>query len=133
MCHSEMSWQAAWKQFYINFIPKKIFFCYWIDRWNFKSFNILILSFVVAKFSVLEHLRVLERNDKDASKPVANFNLPNNSKQHLAVSGLSLNQGNSESRQTLDQKIIQIPGKWKRSNHMTLGLKKILGLSFSLD
>ena len=56
-----------------------------------------------------EHLRDVERNDKDASKPVArHFNLPNHSKQHLAVRGLSLNQGNSESRKTLDQKFIQL-------------------------
>ena len=37
-----------------------------------------------------EHLRDVERNDKDASKPVArHFNLPNHSKQHMAVCGLS--------------------------------------------
>ena len=35
-----------------------------------------------------EHLRDVERNDKDASKPVArHFNLPNHSKQHMAVCG----------------------------------------------
>ena len=57
-----------------------------------------------------EHLRDVERNDKDASKPVArHFNLPNHSKQHMAVCGLSLNLGSSESRKTLEQKfIIQI-------------------------
>ena len=43
-----------------------------------------------------EHLRDIERNDKDASKPVAkHFNLPNYSIQHTAVSGLSLNLGSS--------------------------------------
>ena len=41
-------------------------------------------------------------NDKDASKPVArHLNLPNHSKQHVAVCGLSLHQGSSESRKTL--------------------------------
>ena len=41
-------------------------------------------------------------NDKDASKPVArHLNLPNHSKQHMAVCGLSLHQGSSESRKTL--------------------------------
>ena len=41
-------------------------------------------------------------NDKDASKPVARLlNLPNHSKQHMAVCGLSLHLGSSESRKTL--------------------------------
>ena len=54
-----------------------------------------------------EHLREVERNDKDTSKPVArHFNLPNHSKQHIAVSGLSLHLGSSESRKTLEQKFI---------------------------
>ena len=54
-----------------------------------------------------EHLRDVERNDKDASKPVArHFNLPNHSKQHMAVCGLSLHLGSSESRKTLEQKFI---------------------------
>ena len=38
-----------------------------------------------------EHLRDVEINDKDASKPVArHFNLPNHSQKHIAVCGLSL-------------------------------------------
>ncbi|CAH3033545.1 unnamed protein product [Pocillopora meandrina] len=54
-----------------------------------------------------EHLRDVERNDKDASKPVArHFNLPHHSKQHMAVCGLSLHLGSSESRKTLEQKFI---------------------------
>ena len=54
-----------------------------------------------------KHLRDVERNDKDASKPVArHFNLPNHSKQHMAVCGLSLNLDSSESRKTLEQKFI---------------------------
>ena len=54
-----------------------------------------------------EHLRDVERNDKDASKPVArHFNLPNHSKQHMAVCSLSLHLGSSESRKTLEQKFI---------------------------
>ena len=45
-----------------------------------------------------ENLRGVERNDKDASKPVAGyFYLPNHSKQHMAVCGLSLHLGSSES------------------------------------
>ena len=54
-----------------------------------------------------EHLRDVERNDKDASKPVArHFYLPNHSKQHMAICGLSLHLGSSESRKTLEQKFI---------------------------
>ena len=54
-----------------------------------------------------EHLRDVERNDKDASKPVAiHFSLPNHSKQHMAVCGLSLHLGISESRKILEQKFI---------------------------
>ena len=37
-----------------------------------------------------QFLRDVERNDKDTSKPVArHFNLPNHSKQHMTVCGLS--------------------------------------------
>ena len=44
---------------------------------------------------------------KDASKPIArHFNLPNHSKQRVAVCGLSLHLGSSESRKTLEQKFI---------------------------
>ena len=47
------------------------------------------------------------KSDKDASKPVArHFNLPNHSKQHMAVCGLSLHQGSTESRKTLEQRFI---------------------------
>ena len=54
-----------------------------------------------------EHLRDVERNDPDASKPVARqFNFPNHSRQHMAVCGLSLHVGSSESRKTVEQKII---------------------------
>ena len=54
-----------------------------------------------------EYLRGVERNDKDASKPFAGiFNLPNHSKQHMAVCDLSLHLGSSESRKTPEQKFI---------------------------
>ena len=54
-----------------------------------------------------EHLRDVEKDDKNASKPVArHFNLPNHSMQHMAVCGLSLHQGNTESRKTLEQRFI---------------------------
>ena len=54
-----------------------------------------------------EHLRDLEKNDKDASKPVArHFNLPNHSKKHMAICGLSLHLGTTESRKNLEQKFI---------------------------
>ena len=46
-----------------------------------------------------EHLRDVEINVKDASKPVArHFNLPNHSQNHMAVCGLSLHLGSTESR-----------------------------------
>ena len=45
-----------------------------------------------------EHLRYVERKGKHASKPVAkHFNLPILSLEHMAVFGLSLQLGNSES------------------------------------
>ena len=54
-----------------------------------------------------EHPCDIERNDKDASKPVArHFILPNHFKQHMAVFCLSLHLGISESRKTLEQKFI---------------------------
>ena len=54
-----------------------------------------------------EHLRDVERNDKDASKPVArHFNLSHHSKQHMTVCGISLNPGSSKSRKTLEKKFI---------------------------
>ena len=54
-----------------------------------------------------DHLRDIEKDDKNASKPVArHFNLPNHSMQHMVVYGLSLHQGSTESRKTLEQKFI---------------------------
>ena len=54
-----------------------------------------------------EHLRDVERNNKEASKPVAgHLNLSNHSKQHMAVCSLLLNLGRSESRKTQEQKFI---------------------------
>ena len=48
-----------------------------------------------------EHLRDVENN---ASKPVArHFNVPNHSKQQMAVIDLSLHQTRKESRKTLEQ------------------------------
>ena len=46
-------------------------------------------------------------NGVNASKPVTrHFNLPNHSKQYMVVCGLSLHQGSTESRKTLEQKFI---------------------------
>ena len=54
-----------------------------------------------------EHLRDVEKNDKDASKPVArHFNLPNHFKQHMSICGLSLHQGTTNSRKNLEQRFI---------------------------
>jgi len=52
-----------------------------------------------------DNLRDLEKDDKNASKSVVRqLNLLNNSKQHMAVCGLSLQQGTTESRKTLERK-----------------------------
>ena len=49
-----------------------------------------------------EHLRDVQKDDKNASKPVVrHFSRPNHSMQHMAVCGLSLHQGHTESRKTL--------------------------------
>ena len=54
-----------------------------------------------------EHLRDVEKNDKEASKPVArHFYLPNHSKKHMAICGLSLHLGTTESRKNVEQKFI---------------------------
>ena len=53
-----------------------------------------------------EHFRDEEKDEKNASKPVArHFNLPNHSKHHIAVCGLPLHQGSAESRKTLEEKL----------------------------
>ena len=54
-----------------------------------------------------EHLRDVEKDDKDASKPVArHFNLPNHSKEHMSICGLSLHQDTTDSRKKLEQRFI---------------------------
>ena len=53
-----------------------------------------------------EHLRGVEKNDTDASKPVAHFNLPNHSHHNMTICGLSLHHWNTESRKNLEQKFI---------------------------
>ena len=54
-----------------------------------------------------EHLRDVEKDDKDASKPVVrHFNLPNHSKEHMSVCGLSLHRGATDSRKNLEQRFI---------------------------
>ena len=54
-----------------------------------------------------EHLRDVEKNDTDASKPVAHhFNLPNHSHHNMTICGLSLHHGNTESRKSLEQKLL---------------------------
>ena len=53
-----------------------------------------------------EHLRDVEKDDKDASKTVArHFNLPNHSKEHMSICGLSLHQGTTDSRKKPRAKI----------------------------
>ena len=58
-----------------------------------------------------EHLRDVEKDAKNASELVArHFNLPNHSKQHMAVCSLSLHQGSTGSCKTLEQKVIFLIG-----------------------
>ena len=54
-----------------------------------------------------EHPCNVKRNDRDVSKPVArHFDLPNHSKQHMAVWVLFLHLSSSESHKTLELKFI---------------------------
>ena len=45
-----------------------------------------------------EHLRDVEKHDKNARPIARHLNLPNHSKQHMVVCGLSLHRGSTESR-----------------------------------
>ena len=52
-----------------------------------------------------EHLRDVDKNDKDASKLVARyFNLPNSSHHNMTICRLSVHHGNTESCNNLEQK-----------------------------
>ena len=74
-----------------------------------------------------EHLRDVERNDKDASKPVArHFNLPNHSIQNMAICGLSMHQGNTESRKNLEQKYIFRLGSLSSPRHQRTFLVRLI-------
>ena len=60
-----------------------------------------------------EHLRDVEKDDKNASKPVArhfnlSYNLAKHSKQHMSICGLFLHQGTTESRKNLKQKKVYV-------------------------
>ena len=57
-----------------------------------------------------EHLRDVQRNNRDASKPVAShFNLHSHYKQHMAVCGLCLYLGSSEATKISHQPHNGIP------------------------
>ena len=54
-----------------------------------------------------EHLCDVEKDDKNAAKPVArHFNLPNHAKQHMVLCCLSLHQGSTESCKTLEKNLV---------------------------
>ena len=56
-------------------------------------------------FPLISDRSVWHNGKHPKSKPVArHFNLPNHSKQHMAVSSLSLHQGSTESRKIIEQK-----------------------------
>ena len=74
-----------------------------------------------------EHLRDVEKNSTDASKPVArHFNLPNNFHHNMSICGLSLHHRNTESRKNLEQIFIfqlgtlSLHGIKKRSHCISL-------------
>ena len=71
-------------------------------------------------------------DDKNTSKPVArHFNLPNYSKQHMVVCGLSLHQGSTERHKTLEQKFIfQIGTLNPRSINEQFSFNKFILLFF---
>ena len=66
-----------------------------------------------------KHLRDVERNDKNASKPVARrLNLSSRSKQHVVLCGLSLHLGSVESHKTpVKKSIFQIGTLYPYSIH----------------
>ena len=69
-------------------------------------YNFYLLQKVIHWWNRKTPVRYVERNAKDVSKPVArHLNLPNHSRQHMAVCGLSLHLGKSESRKTLEKKL----------------------------
>ena len=57
-----------------------------------------------------EHLRDVEGNARQIQTSRYTLDLPNHSKQHMAVCGLSLHLGNSGSRKILEQKFISQNG-----------------------
>ena len=80
------------------------------DRFTCTSANVIYC--VTCTLCNKLYIGDVEKNDKDASKPVArHFNLHNHSKQHMAICGLSLHQGATESRKNLEQKFIFQIGK----------------------
>ena len=69
-----------------------------------------------------EHLRDVEGNYKDASKTVArHFYLPNHSKQHMAICGLSLHLGSSNHSRAscfIRSRMISRPHRLKKTSSM---------------
>ena len=78
-----------------------------------------VIFFLFVTFVVLTVDQFVERGDgpfelqkprfskKDASKPVArHFNVPNHSKEHMSICGLSLHQGTTDNRKNLEQRFI---------------------------
>ena len=75
------------------------------DHFMWTSANVIYC--ITCTYSNKLYIGDVERNDKDAFKPVArHFNLPNHSKQHMQFAAFFLHLGSSESRKTLEQKFI---------------------------
>ena len=72
------------------------------------GYGILCLIYC-RRHNLHKHLRDVEINYEDASKPVArHFNLPNHSQKHMAVCGFSLHLDNSESRKNMERKFCYV-------------------------
>ena len=64
-----------------------------------------------------DHLRDVERNNTNASKPVAgHFNLPYHSHHNMTICGSSLHNRNTENRKNLEEKKSSF--NWAHSLHM---------------
>ena len=113
------------------------------------------------RWPISRNLREVERNDKDASKPVArHFNLPNNSKQNMVICCLSLkkklifqigilNPHRSNERFSFNQFILgflvtthipnhifnpqSLPSPWRRANARNVSFLTLYGSQCTLS
>ena len=78
-----------------------------------------------------EDLRDIRKRQKRIKTGSETLNLPNHSKQHMAVCGLPLHQGSTDGRKTLEQKSIFLIGTLKSSQYQrTLFIQPIHSVVF---